>query len=420
MDESLKLAYDLYSLPTAQHRAGLAGLLVVIETMRRRGRSNLPGVEGPAGGVVRLTLTERSLIALFNEIYEATTEETSSRKVFTDRRTGEPVPPIRQETVTFLDPKTGKERTRTEYVYPQVVPGAPFLQALDMPPIWLKLWRDAVWQTLRGVPLTRKPYEERADGRDVHEATTLWQELLKEQRQAAKGETFVTEVASSLLLGAQAVNAERVPFRGRPSENLLLHGWPVVMGLGEAWRVKAEKGGVTEEAEGYVLTVPNVADIDAFVDEFMAGVAQLSEDRFRYRPREAVLALPAEGGLEYLRHLALLAKALSGQGNIAFTVSGVEVYHLAKRGNSVVTLATDHVPARPDLLDRYELVRGHSFNLLFRAQLLRNLLADRPWYAGFGRLFDTQDQDLFFDDGFGSFRADARRKFAAEASVGTS
>jgi CRISPR-associated protein Cmx8 len=93
------------------------------------------------------------------------------------------------------------------------------------------------------------------------------------------------------------------------------------------------------------------------------------------------------------------------------------VYHIERLSKGTELLGSDIVRPRPGLIRQYDLIRAHSRNLVFRGQLVRNLLDDRPWYTGFGRLFDTHDMDLFFDEGYASFRTDVRLKFVAETGA---
>lgn len=413
--DALDLVYDLNELPTAQHRAGLAGLYVVADAMRRRGLMGVPMVALRGPRQLLLTLTPDSLVALFNDLYDATIEEARQTAARKDR--GQVIPPLRVETEDRTDRPTGKTSRRNVYVYPQVVPKAPFLQDLGMPPIWLKLWRDLVWSTLRGIPTTRRPYEDQAAGRDVREAQVVWAELKRQQALQRRGKPFTAEVSSTVFIGAQAFNAEGVRFVGRPDQNLLLHFWPVVMGVGEAWQIALEGGKINESPVGYVLAVPDVVDLEGFTVDFTRAVAQLDPKPHAYRPRLAVLSLPEEGGLVYLRQLTQLAATRALRGDVRYSVAGTEVYHMVKKGNNVRLLAANSVPARPDLLDRYEAIRERTHNLLFRAQVIRNLLAERPWYAGFNRVFAVHSADLFVGRAAGSFSGDVWRKLQAESIV---
>lgn len=415
MPDAIELHYDLSTLPTAQHRAGLAGMAIAIDTMRNRRLPDVPDIRCDAHSA-RLVLTKTTLTALFNDLYDAASEE-SRQYGIRKNRDGVAVEPIRTEIDTTPDPKTGKPRARTVYIYPQVVPKAPTLDALTMPAPWLKLWRDAVWATLRGVPKTRLPYEQRADGLPATEAAHQWDDLQREARSAVKGQPYVTEVSSALYIGAQVANAERVPFLGSPDENLLLHFWPLVMGVGEGRVLTLDHDAAREETTGYVLAIPDVTDLDGFVEGFRARVGQLSEAMAGFRPRNAVLSLPEEGGLSYLSNLAAIARAKASTGNIGFNVADIEVYHLAKRGNNVAMLGSGRVPASREIVEQYDAIRHDYRNLLLRGQLIRNLLRGQPWYAGFNHLFAVRDLDLFLGDSGRWFATEVARKFQEEFGV---
>ncbi|MHB8577395.1 MAG: type I-MYXAN CRISPR-associated protein Cmx8 [Dehalococcoidia bacterium] len=416
MTETVQLTYDLYALPTAQHRAGLAGLLVVLDVMRRTvGMEALPEIEQPEPGMVRFALAQADLQRVFDYLYTASFEEQSAIQQRKDR-SGTPVEPLRVDLLDITDAKTGKVRQQKRYIYPAVVPGAPFLRGLGMPEPWLKLWREAVWSTLRGIPKTRGPYEERARHEKVSEVARLWSQLVRGQRSARDGGVYVTDVASSVYLGAQAQNAELVPFCGRPAENLLLHFWPVVMGVGEAYRIEVDKstGKAEEKPAGFVLAIPDVVELGGFVDDFESSVDQLSAKMRGYRPQDAICALPAEGGLQYLHHLSAIAKHRLAGGALRFSLTGVDVTLIHKTGNTIPIIASERVPADHALLDAYEVQVKDCSDLTLRANLLRNLLDGVPWYSGLGRLFDAADARRFLGAGGGRFAAAVRRKFDLE------
>ncbi|TAK33665.1 MAG: type I-MYXAN CRISPR-associated protein Cmx8 [Chloroflexota bacterium] len=413
MDE-LRLSYNLFDLPTAQHRAGLAGLLIHLRTLQQRGYTDVPEVATDGSGGAALTLTKTALRLVLNDLYHSSLQEIS-RPTRLKGSAGKPAPePLRTESVAKVDRRTGKESLKTVYVYPQVVPGAPFLEGMDMPEPWLKLWREVVWSILRGIPKTRVPYEQRAEGADVTEATALWNDLERWGKAVKNGRLFTTEVSGAMFLGAQALNAERVPFRGSPEQNLLLHFWPVVMGVGEARKIALDHGKVEEKPVGYVVTVPDVSDLEGFAADFTESVAQLDKTMVGYRPAAAVLSLPEEGALRYLADLASMARGRSMAGPTRFSVTNVEVYQLMKRGNSILTLSAQRIPAKPQLLDLYKQIGRRYYDLEFRGHLIRNVLRDQPWYDGFHRLFATGGWARYVGPMAGRFAGDAGRKFSTE------
>lgn len=401
-EKSVELTYDLFSLPTAQHKAGLAGVWLLCESMRRRKLTPLPGIALSADGTVRLTLTEQTLRALFDDLYDAAWEEVESRRKRKDRQKNE-LPPLREETRTEPNRKTGKEKEIRLFIYRDIVPKAAFLSAFDMPDLWVQLWRRAVWATLRGKPLSRTPYNERANHKPLNEAKKTWASLLKFDRARAKGELVVDEVASSLFLGAQAENAEKVPFCGRVDENFLLHFWPAVMRVYVPEVIDNEGASANR---GYVIAIPEVTDIEGFVEEYKAMLATLKEDMRRFLPADSIISVPQEGALEYM---LTIAKSRAEKGDIAYSLAAVEVIHLEKRGDNVHMLSAGRVPLSSSVLESYEAIRGKFRHPQFKSQIILNLLRGREWYHGFDTIFLKGDKERFIGNRT-AFSRDVRRQ----------
>jgi len=393
-EDAMQLRFDLYSLPTAQHKAGLAGLCVLIDTLQRRNVSPLPEVNFSELGIIELTITKETLATLYNDLYDATYVETASASKWPDAT------PLREEVREVTDAKTGKTKNTKVFIYNRVEPIAAFLDALQAPETWLKLWRDSVWTTLRGKPTTRAPYNERAEGMPVNEVENTWKDLQK----LKKNPLATAEIASSLFVGAQAVNSEKVPFKGRVDENLLLHFWQVVMRVFVPEVINREG---KSEFKGFVLAIPEVSDIEGFVAEFRGMTAQLKPDMKGYRPAESVISVPQEGALEYM---AALVRGRALDGNIAYNITSVEIVHLEKRGNNIAMLSSGRLPVDDAVRSKYEAIRGQYRHPLFRLQLIRNLLDGRQWYEGFERLLSPRDKDWFVGKG-SWFPVDVRNHF---------
>lgn len=401
--EAITLEYDPLLLPTAQHRAGLAGLLVLADTLRKRGKGPLPHIEHTADGRVRVRLDEPSLSILFEDLYAATEEEQPrtqklKRGKGSDKRE---VPPLREEVVE----EGGKKKTL--YYYKQVVPRAPFLSALQTPPGWIKLWRDAVWSCVRGVPNTRIPYQERSAGEPVSEAGKCWNGVQRHARARAKNTFYAVDLSGALYLGAQAVNADRVPFLSRADEALLLHFWPVVMTVSVPWAIGRDG---KRTRQGYLLTLPDVSDFRSFGEDFREMSAELSSEMEGIYPRDAGITLPEEGALEYLANLAAIARARAQTRAWVFSVAAAEVFHMDKRGNTIPMLYSGRVTAGSRLMEGYEAVRRQYRHPLFRRQVLLNLLRDEPWYRGFGQMFAAQPHTLFVGEKGKFFLIEVNRK----------
>jgi CRISPR-associated protein Cmx8 len=391
----LDLEYDLFALPTAQHKAGLAGMLLLHHALERRGVVPLPEVGHVEGGRVTVKLDEKTLQALVNEVYDGAMVEKPQETKRKDKDKNE-VAPVRTYQETVPDRKTGKEKTVTKFVYEDLRPRGQALKDLGMPEIWLKLWQDALWSTLRGIPKTRTPYEERRDGKDVNEGAKLWGSLQRAAKERAKGHLFTEDISSSVFLGAQAANPEKVSFVGRPEENLLLHFWPLVARVFVPEVVNREG---KSDFKGFVFAIPEVADMEGFLEEYPQSVSQLGAAARGYVPAEAIITLPEEGALEYARTLHALARARAQADEVAFTLTAVDIFSLEKQGNSIRTLSAGRVPVRRSLLAQYEAVRMRYRHPVFMAQVLRNLLRGQPLYQGFSKVFETGPQDWFLGGG---------------------
>jgi len=262
---------------------------------------------------------------------------------------------------------------------------------------------------LRGKPTTRNPYNERAAGKSVKEVEKTWESLKKH----VKNPLATQDIASTIYIGAQDANAEKIPFMGRIDENFLLHFWQVVIRVfvPEIWKIddknKSNKAGKSD-FKGYVLAIPDVCDLEGFVDEFTHMMFRLKPDIKGYRPAEAVISVPQEGALEYI---AALARNKALNGAIAYNVSSVEIVHLEKRKNNINMLLSSRVPVDDTVRLEYESIRrGNYFHPLFKLQLIRNLLDGKEWYSCFDRLFSLHDSDWFL----GSkswFPIDAKKHF---------
>src|SRR5262249_47723761 len=133
------VTYDLFDLPTAQHKAGLAGLVLHIRHME--GRSPRP----PAIPVIRelnqtsatVEFSQESVQALFNDLYAAETVEVKVKSKWAGAK--EKREPEVVEVIEDDKPKKVKL-----FVYEVVQPTGPFLRQhlFGEREAWHKLWRD--------------------------------------------------------------------------------------------------------------------------------------------------------------------------------------------------------------------------------------------------------------------------------------
>lgn len=379
--------WDLGELPSTQHRAGLAGLLLMT-----RWRDRHPERQGVCRvvecGPQRLTLELDlpGLEDLFSHVYGATEELQPYSAPFKGKE------PIREEEVE--EEKNGQTKRRTLYYYPVVVPKGAFLQ--EQPAPWLKLWRHMVWQIPRGIPAQRKPFEARARREPPKDAQEAWKAL--------RGDGAVA-LGSTLFLGAQSATAESVPFRDRARMEFLLHFQPFT------WQVyvpsQIERDGRTKlPAGGYAILIPDVADLEGFAEEYPDILRSREEAMLGYRPRAAVVDLPVESALAFQRAFRERVQRSMDDGGV---LNGCEVMHLEKQGNNIRLLGLWRMEPDRRMSDEYVRVREGLHNPLFRRQRLLNLLERRPWWSGFDRVAALWPQKLTIGDRW--FTRDARQSF---------
>lgn len=406
---SVSIRYNLLDLPTAQHKAGLAGLLLEVESMRERGLlpESIPKIELLDPMTVEATFTETSLRGLFDDLYDA-------KKVLVESSSKWPgTAPVEQKDK--LDPETGK--TRKVFVYEIVQPQGHFLRQFtdDGKETWHKLWRDMLWAIPRGKPTTRGPFNKRAAGEPSGEGEAIWKELLTAEKAKRKNEIVTCEVAGAILLGAQANSAESVPFRDRVDHALLLHFWQLVVRIFVPERVGADG---KRKFAPYVIAIPEVANLRQFNRRYTRALRGMGSKRSGPYPAEAVISLPAQGALEFMDSLARLAgEATSADlADIGRTLASVEFFHVVKAGNNVKTMVGGRVTANSDLLGAYDQIKRMYRNPSFVSARLLALLRDKPWYAEFSTMMAQSPWSMFVKSQetprmIPSFAWDARQRF---------
>ncbi|HLN30230.1 MAG TPA: type I-MYXAN CRISPR-associated protein Cmx8 [Gemmataceae bacterium] len=427
--ESVTIRYDLFDLPTAQHKAGLAGLVLQIRHMqepnRRVNPHAIPEIVEITPTSATIRFTEESIQGLLDDLYDSCMERVQVKNKWKDAETVEPPREI-EET----DPATGKIKKATLFVYEVLQPRGSFLRQhlpdkMDRTKDWHKLWRDMLWNIPRGRPTTRIPFQQRHEGRPCREGADAWKELLAVQRARQENGFCTKEVASSLWLGAQAFNAEGVPFRGRAEQNLLLHFWPLTVLIFVPQRI--DNDGKSEFA-GYTLAIPEVSHLENFCNDYVDLLHNLSTEIRGYRPTEAIIDLPDQAALEFMSNLTRIAAHRVRKKTIHDCVSSVEYVNLVKIGNNIKFTASGRVAPRSSLLDSYLAIAGGQKqptpyrNPLFRAALLLALLrgrSDRRWYEFMGPLLIERPWSFFVHAEDSpwlqrAFAADAAHKFASE------
>ena len=381
--ETIKLDFNLFDLPTAQHKAGLAGLILLLESLRLRKVSPLPTIEiGPTSATFEFS--RESIQSVFDDVYDARAVDVESRSKWKGK---EP----KRTVERMIKDRSGKEKKQRYFIYESVQPRGAFLETFypDSDGLWLKLWRDMLWQILRGIPATRRVYEERADGKPSSVAEDVWIQLLKARKDAQENKLRTESISSSLFLGIQDVNAERVAFKGQVEHNLLLHFWSIVSLLFDARTATVD--GDFDDA-GFVIVIPEPGHLEYFVEDVRQLLRELDVTRAGYRPRASLIHIPEEGGLEYLFHLA---RHRVRRSDVANSLVAVEIMQMQKQGNSIRALAAERIEPRPEMLDRYEAIRSACWNPLFRATRILNLLHSDRWHVGSDDTFARYPWEFF-------------------------
>jgi CRISPR-associated protein Cmx8 len=435
--EKLTLEYKLSELPSSQHRAGLAGLVLIYQWLKRQqgeesfqkklDNGAICEVKENAEGAT-IEINQAGIAALFDEIYAASSELTTENKIRLNKKKEE-IPPTKiieedvidkKTNLPKIDKKTGEVQKKITYCYPVAIPKGSFLvdpsydkSSDDKNGLWIKLWRDVVWSILRGVPTTRKPYEARADGEYTEDAAKVWQEL-------TQPETFTVDLPSTYFLGVQASNAENVPFKDRARYQLLLHFWSFACQIYVPQMIvldrdkEAKKIVEKREFIGYAIAIPDVANLKKFCVKFDKLLKARGIEKSGYRPRDAVIDLPAESGLDLMSGLSDRITAMTGEQSTSSTVLGVDVIHTEKQGNNVRILSCIRIDPDEPTIDKYIKIKKDYWNPLFRRQRLINLIDDKPWYAGFDALLCTIPYEQSMENN--SFQHDASEAFKNEVN----
>jgi len=407
----LTLDYSLASLPSAQHRAGLAGLVLMLKWLTRlpektRGIARILHLDD-AGARVELDL--EGMRRLFDELYAASMEEQKESQPRKDE------PPLREEEVEQTDAK-GKVKRKKYFIYKVPVPRAGLL--LDHAPgandagLWVKLWRDMLWRTLRGVPATRLPFIARAQGTDNGDAEKAWKRLTSKK-------AGTVQLSSTDYLGAMDRNADGVSFEDAPREWFLLHFWPYVTQVHVPRALKLKDKVIQEAHAGFALVIPDVGLLQSFCEELPHALRERSTEVRGFRPRAALADLVEESALMTGRLLRERLSQTEGARAYSALVLGYELVHLDKDGNNVRTYSASRFEPTVSMVDEYQALQHPAlWDPLFRRTRLQNLVGGRPWYAGFDRIASTLPYTATF--GTKGFRHDARVSFERNKDMDSS
>ena len=374
----VEVVYDLDRLPSAQHKAGLAGLLLLIEDMtERRAKGRLKPDTRPIPEVIAQTpsgaticFTASSVQSLFDDLYDAEPFEIKSKTKWAGTA----------EKRIDLNPDAKGDEPKRYFVYDSVKPSGHFLANYTEgdKEHWHKLWRDMLYAVPRNKPTTRQAYKTRAEDNPTKEGSDAWKLLVEREKAKFRGALATVELAGSLMLAVQAVTAEAVPFLDRVEDQLLLHFWVLTARIFVP-QVIDEEG--KNEYVGYALAIPEVADLGEFNRAYKGWLRKLGTERAGYRPRGAVVALPEQGPLEFLENLDRLVVERTLDSRPARYLTGVEFFHMVVAGNNVKLRGHGRIPVVEALVEKYSNLSQAYDNPIVLRGLLLAMLRCQPWFA---------------------------------------
>lgn len=376
----LTLDYSLAELPSAQHRAGLAGLVVMIDWLGRLPESARKGVCRKVHlDDTRLTveIDETGLGSLLDATYDAVQR---LEKYPSPWKNKEPVKEVVEEVIV-----KGKPKQKTFYLYPQIVPSGAWLADVepngDPDGPWIRLWRRMIWETLRGVPATRAPFEERANQRPTGLANGIWKDLTRPDSHSVK-------LPSTYYIGAQAMTADNIEFYDKARYQFLLHFWPFVAQIYIPTVTVPPEGKL--DPRPYAVVIPDVGMLALFCTMLQNELRERDPSLWGNTwPRAAVVDLPIEAALHFEMRLRkqLQGKQLGAPGSDF--VLGYEVHHVNKEGNNVRVSFSGRFEPKRTTVATYEALRADFWDPSFRRIWLMNLVYERPPHTGFDKFIAT-------------------------------
>jgi CRISPR-associated protein Cmx8 len=408
MSDAIDLDYNLAELPSSQHRAGLAGLVLMVRWLERdKSRKGICEITRLEEHGATLRIDKTGLQELFDETFASLKKRIESEKPPGGKNTE-----FTTEERTVTD-KGGKPKKKKVYIYEIVIPRGAFL--LDYDPtadgedgVWINLWRDMLFGVIRGRDKQRLAFKARAEKSNSDDASDMWDILQKSPDHSEK-------MPSTFFIGAEDSNAEDVPFKDRARFKFLLHFWPFVtqvyMPAANVYDNKTKQS--KPQFAGYALTIPDVANLDVFCEELpkvlLRDRGANTHSYFRSRPRDSVIDLPAEGALDLMDKLNQRLAVETGNQSVHDLLLGIDVVHLEKKNKIIKLRGTSRIDPTRSMIDEYARVKGMFRYALFRRQRLLNMLNERKWFSGFGSLLSTTDSEQTIGSRF--FRADVRTAF---------
>ncbi|EMK08547.1 MULTISPECIES: type I-MYXAN CRISPR-associated protein Cmx8 [Leptospira] len=415
------LEYKLHELPSSQHKSGLAGLVLMVRWLTERNPHKVKGILEElecTDKLYKLRINQEGMKSLFDEVYSATWEEQERDKPIKNSRTKEEISYKRKEikVVNLIDKKTGEEiqKEKEIYVYDFVIPSGSFLKEMDnsQEGSWIKLWRDMIWNILRGIPTTRNVYENRASQEDSKDYLEMWSNLIKAAQKKSN-------IQGTYLLGSQDKNAEGIQFLDHNKNFLLLHFWPFIVQIYIPQKLKydntAKKFLLSESTQEFVICIPEILDLNNFCMDYEEFLKSRNNAVSGFRPKTSKILILEEGAWDWFDRLKTSLAKLEGSKQYSDILNGVDIFYFSKEGNNINNKATFRIRPNDMVLKKYEAFRDDNYyDPVLKKQVLLNLSKNEIWYNDFDKLFQTSGYEYFMGRGKTKdiyFSRDVQKKF---------
>ena len=364
--EIIELSYQLSELPSPQHRAGLAGLVLMVREIENQEvlqhyQSALLGLDNPDEFGVNIRFNIEGLKALFDITFGAFIEQRSTETKIKDFD--------HVEEIEEKDDK-GKTKVKKRYYYSVVTPQGAFLPYLDESAegnngIWIKLWRDMYWNIIRGVPATRNSFKFRADkdyGAYSEDVVKQWKQLQNPQKTIGQSGNY--------YLGAMASTAENISTKDNIKYQFLLNFAPFIF---QVYRPTTLDKDGKREFGSYALAIPDVANLERFCFSFPKLLKRRNNEKLGYSPKESVIDLAEESALNFFILEDRISRDI-GEQSTKKSILGIEVIHTEKVGNNIKFYGFNYLEPITTQTDKYKQIKDKYWCPWFRKQRLKNFL----------------------------------------------
>jgi CRISPR-associated protein Cmx8 len=381
---------------TAQHRAGIAGLLLQFQAMEiLREQANTE--EEKARYIIpehTLTNNERSLWVKFTkESFDSVMRERYRGK-FVQREYSKK---MKEGNARKFIEKIDIAKGKSIFKYEELRPSFEYFEAFSAPLAWQEQIRDSTWSSFFCIPTMQSASFKIQSNDENKDVTALWKGLLDKKFVEAKKTYYLNTWTEGLKGEEISDNAEKC---------LLLHFWGIVSTIFTPTSLKIDKNerGLVDFKTEYqkpVVVVPDVAHIGTFTVEFRRYLEKREHlDAKKRKHPDLFISTPREAALQFfmpqLAQAQIITESITG-------ARGAEVYCFKSAGQQAIVASFFNEPLEDytrDLISDYGFILREIKSFPYRALQVENLLAKRKWHDGFDRLADKFPHELFVPKNF--------------------